>query len=251
MTALPSAFACHASRPARRLWPLDWTAKSTIEVVPPKAAARVPVSNVSLAKVPPNGSSMWVWTSMAPGITYFPAASIVSSAVTPAAARSVPIWAIVSPSTRTSARYEPSAVTIVPLAIRVRMGSSSRSESAGLDRRGDARRDRHRSGARDAGASRRPRGAARASADADVALTPSASASPELQRPTANAAPTAADQAREECDAGHDRPLAVFAARGGAIDLPVRVTAIVARHRRPRLPRADPECDAVGPPLRA
>ena len=38
-----------------------------MQVVPPKAAARVPVSNVSLAKVPPNGSSMWVWTSMAPG----------------------------------------------------------------------------------------------------------------------------------------------------------------------------------------
>ena len=42
-------------------------------VVPPKAAARVPVSKVSLANVPPNGSSMWVWTSMAPGITQRPA----------------------------------------------------------------------------------------------------------------------------------------------------------------------------------
>ena len=49
-----------------------------IVVVPPKAAARVPVSNVSLANVPPKGSSMWVWTSMAPGITYLPAASMVS-----------------------------------------------------------------------------------------------------------------------------------------------------------------------------
>ena len=29
-------------------------------VVPPNAAARVPVSKVSLAKVPPKGSSMWV-----------------------------------------------------------------------------------------------------------------------------------------------------------------------------------------------
>ena len=46
-------------------------------VVPPKAAARVPVSNVSLAKVPPNGSSMWVWTSMPPGMTYLPLASMV------------------------------------------------------------------------------------------------------------------------------------------------------------------------------
>ena len=93
-----------------------------MDVVPPKAAARVPVSNVSLANVPPNGSSMCVWASMPPGMTYFPVASIVSSAVTPAAARSAPICAIVSPSTRTSAWYEPSAVTMVPLAIRVRIG---------------------------------------------------------------------------------------------------------------------------------
>ena len=52
--------------------PLPWTAKSMIVVVPPKAAARVPVSKVSLAKVPPNGSSMWVCTSIAPGITHLP-----------------------------------------------------------------------------------------------------------------------------------------------------------------------------------
>ena len=84
--------------------PRDWTAKSTIIVVPPNAAARVPVSNVSLANVPPNGSSMWVWTSIPPGITYLPAASIVSSAVDAASpARSAPIAAIVSPSIRTSA----------------------------------------------------------------------------------------------------------------------------------------------------
>ena len=55
-----------------------------IVVVPPWAAAFVPVSKVSLAKVPPNGSSKWVWPSMPPGTTYFPVASIVSSAVTPA-----------------------------------------------------------------------------------------------------------------------------------------------------------------------
>ena len=69
MTALPSALACQASRPSRSDWPLPWTAKSTIEVVPPNAAARVPVSKVSLANVPPNGSSMWVWTSIPPGMT--------------------------------------------------------------------------------------------------------------------------------------------------------------------------------------
>ena len=44
-------------------------------VVPPKAAARVPVSNVSEANVPPNGSSMWVWASTPPGTTYLPVAS--------------------------------------------------------------------------------------------------------------------------------------------------------------------------------
>ena len=66
---------------AQRAAPRVWTAKSTIVVVPPNAAARVPVSKVSLANVPPNGSSMWVWTSIAPGMTYLPAASMVSSAV--------------------------------------------------------------------------------------------------------------------------------------------------------------------------
>ena len=35
--------------------PAAWTAKSTIDVVPPKAAARVPVSNVSLANVAAEG----------------------------------------------------------------------------------------------------------------------------------------------------------------------------------------------------
>ena len=81
---------------------MDCTAKSTIVVVPPKAAARVPVSKSSLANVPPNGSFMWVWPSMPPGIRYFPVASITSSAVT-AAARFAPICTIVSPSTSTSA----------------------------------------------------------------------------------------------------------------------------------------------------
>ena len=38
-----------------------------------------PVSNVSLANVPPNGSSMWVCTSTPPGITYLPAASMTRS----------------------------------------------------------------------------------------------------------------------------------------------------------------------------
>ena len=68
--------------------PRGWTAKSMIVVVPPNAAARVPVSKVSLANVPPNGSSMWVWGSIPPGITHLPVASIVRSAAT---SRSSPI----------------------------------------------------------------------------------------------------------------------------------------------------------------
>ena len=56
-----------------------------------QAAARVPVSKVSEAKVPPKGSSMWVCTSMAPGITHLPAASRVRSAAT---SRLVPIIAM-------------------------------------------------------------------------------------------------------------------------------------------------------------
>ena len=92
-----------------------------IVVVPPNAAARVPVSKVSLANVPPNGSSMWVCTSIAPGMTHFPDASIVRSAWT---SSDSPISAILSPSTSTSARVVASALTAVPPLIRVRIRSS-------------------------------------------------------------------------------------------------------------------------------
>ena len=74
---MPSALAIQMSRPSRSALPFGWTAKSTIVVVPPWAAAFVPLSKVSLAKVPPKGSSKWVWASMPPGTTYFPVASIV------------------------------------------------------------------------------------------------------------------------------------------------------------------------------
>jgi hypothetical protein len=40
-----------------------------IVVVPPWAAAIVPVAKSSDAVVPPNGSSMWVWASTPPGKT--------------------------------------------------------------------------------------------------------------------------------------------------------------------------------------
>ncbi|GAA3150730.1 hypothetical protein GCM10017687_80450 [Streptomyces echinatus] len=61
-------------------------AKSTIVVVPPQAAARVPVSKVSAAVVPPKGISMWVWPSTPPGMTYLPVASMTFSAVNASAA---------------------------------------------------------------------------------------------------------------------------------------------------------------------
>ena len=48
-------------------------------VVPPQAAAVVPDSKVSLASVPPNGSSKWVCASMPPGTTYLPVASMTVS----------------------------------------------------------------------------------------------------------------------------------------------------------------------------
>jgi hypothetical protein len=43
--------------------------KSMIVVVPPAAAALVPVKKSSEATVPMKGSSMWVCGSMPPGIT--------------------------------------------------------------------------------------------------------------------------------------------------------------------------------------
>ena len=70
--------------------------KSTSEVVPPKAAAVVPDVKSSHVVVPPKNISMWVCGSIAPGITYFPAASMTLSAATSSDA---PIREIVSPST--------------------------------------------------------------------------------------------------------------------------------------------------------
>ena len=52
--------------------------------------------------MPPNGISMCVCTSIPPGITYFPVASMVWSAVEPAREPGAYSAAIVSPSTSTS-----------------------------------------------------------------------------------------------------------------------------------------------------
>ena len=51
-------------------------AKKLGMVVPPNAAAWVPVSNESTDSDPPNGISVCVCTSIPPGMTYLPAASI-------------------------------------------------------------------------------------------------------------------------------------------------------------------------------
>lgn len=92
-------------------------------VVPPQAAARVPVSKVSEAAVPPNGSSMWVCTSTPPGMTYSPVASSSRSAVQ-LAATELPVAASAttcSPSISTSAMVSSAAVTTSPLRMTVRV----------------------------------------------------------------------------------------------------------------------------------
>src|ERR1700759_3422108 len=128
MLALPPAFWCQVSSVSVSVLPFFWTGKSTMVVVPPQAAARVPVSKSSTEKVPPNGISMWVCTSMPPGMTYRPAASRTRSAVP---ARDS-VWAgsrraaMVSPSTSTSAGKVPVAVTTVPPRMRVFTGPSLR-----------------------------------------------------------------------------------------------------------------------------
>src|SRR5512146_1757233 len=86
-------------------------------VVPPQAAARVPVSKVSAENVPPNGISMCVCTSIPPGSTYLPVASMTWSAAGPASSPAAPLAmtaAIFSPATSTSASSVPDAVTTVP-----------------------------------------------------------------------------------------------------------------------------------------
>ena len=127
MAQLPSALACHLSSVASSEVPLAWTAKSMIVVVPPQAAARVPVSKVSTEKVPPNGISMCVCTSIPPGSTYLPVASMTRSAASAAgfSGSASPVTArprtaaIFSPATSTSASSVPDAVTTVPPVMRV------------------------------------------------------------------------------------------------------------------------------------
>src|SRR5690242_470646 len=100
-------------------------AKSMSVVVPPKAAAMVPVSKSSALVVPPKGMSRWVWTSMPPGMSSRLVASMTRVAFS---AESCAATALTrSPEMPTSARYVSVAVTTVALRITVskRMGSSS------------------------------------------------------------------------------------------------------------------------------
>ena len=119
MAQLPSAFSCQASSVASSDPPLGCTGKSTIVVVPPKAAAIVPVSKVSAENVPPNGISRWVCTSIPPGSTYLPAASMTSPAAELGSVPGAATAAIFSPSTRTSALAVPVADTTVPFLMRM------------------------------------------------------------------------------------------------------------------------------------
>src|SRR6266404_2214016 len=90
-----------------------------IVVVPPNAAARVPVSKSSDADVPPKGRSMCVCGSIPPGITSLPVASMVLSGVPAIPLRSFPMRATVEPSIRMSATYESTAVTTFPFLISI------------------------------------------------------------------------------------------------------------------------------------
>ena len=118
MAQLPSALAIQVSSRSRTSSPAACTAKSMIVVVPPQAAARVPVSKSSEATVPPKGSSMWVWPSTPPGTTSLPVASRTSSAPRSAASAGSEPGAsratMVSPSTSTSMGWAPVAETTVP-----------------------------------------------------------------------------------------------------------------------------------------
>src|SRR3954468_11441789 len=92
---------------------------STIVVTPPQAAAREPVSNVSLANVPPKGSSMCVCTSMPPGITYLPAASMMTASPSSAKNPGLPTAVMTSSVINTSWAMTPWVETTLPFLINV------------------------------------------------------------------------------------------------------------------------------------
>src|SRR3954454_20564371 len=92
---------------------------STIVVTPPHAAARVPVSKVSLANVPPKGSSICVCTSTPPGITYLPAASMTTALPSSAKNPGLPTAVMTSSVINTSWAMAPVVETTLPFLISV------------------------------------------------------------------------------------------------------------------------------------
>ena len=77
------------------------SAKSTIVVVPPKAAARVPLAKVSHVTVGPITFSRCTWVSTPPGSTQRPVASITRTSSPTAMSR--PIACTMPPCSSTSA----------------------------------------------------------------------------------------------------------------------------------------------------
>src|SRR3984885_1200737 len=117
MQALDSAFFHQVSRASRILVPRAWMAKSTRVVVPPMAAARVPVSKSSLEVVPPKGMSKCVCASMPPGNSSMP---VASSTWWPGSAEMPGRTSLIVPaSTSTSAAMVLSADTTVPFLMRI------------------------------------------------------------------------------------------------------------------------------------
>src|SRR5947209_17662645 len=75
-----SIFSCQVASASGIDCPGVCRQKSMCDVVPPNAAETVPEVKSSQVTVPPKGISMCVRGSIAPGITYLPAASITRSA---------------------------------------------------------------------------------------------------------------------------------------------------------------------------
>ncbi len=86
MAHTPAASSWRAASWSWTIAPVVCRPKSMTVVVPPHAAAAVPVSKSSDENVPPNGRFMCTCGSIPPGTTYLPVASMVRSAVTPVAA---------------------------------------------------------------------------------------------------------------------------------------------------------------------
>ncbi len=92
---------CQSSSALNGLWPGKGVQKSTSVVVPPNAAARVPLPKVSMVCAVDVAMSRWVCTSTPPGSTSRPAASWISTS--PPTSRCRPIVTMRPSSTRMSA----------------------------------------------------------------------------------------------------------------------------------------------------